>query len=59
MDCVDDARVVLRKMEKNHTGLKRAMFCSAYALYYEKQKKFEDAENMCRLGFKSKAPASL
>lgn len=50
MDYVEDARVILRKMEKNHIGLKRAMFYSAYALYYEKQKKFEEAESMYCLG---------
>lgn len=50
MDYVDDARMILRKMEKNNIGLRRAMFYSAYALYYEKQKKFEEAENMYLLG---------
>lgn len=50
MDYVDDARAILRKMEKNGIGLKRAVFYSAYALYYEKKKKFEDAERMYHLG---------
>ncbi|ONK77074.1 uncharacterized protein A4U43_C02F2840 [Asparagus officinalis] len=55
MDYVDDARVILRKMENNQIGLKRAMFYSAYALYYEKKKKFEKAENMYRLGVQNLA----
>lgn len=50
MDYVDDAKVILRRMEENQIGLKRDMFYSAYALYYEKQKKFEEAEKMYHLG---------
>lgn len=50
MDYVDDAKVVLRRMEKNQIGIKRASFYSAYALYYEKRKKFDDAEKMYHLG---------
>ncbi|RWV80195.1 hypothetical protein BHE74_00024875 [Ensete ventricosum] len=50
MDYVDDAKVLLRKMEKNGIGLKRAMFYLAYALYYEKQKKFTEAEKMYHVG---------
>nr|XP_029120612.1 uncharacterized protein LOC105045867 isoform X2 [Elaeis guineensis] len=55
MDYVNDAKVVLRRMEKNQIGWKRAMFYSAYALYYEKQKKFEEAEKMYHLGVQNLA----
>ncbi|CAN1812069.1 Mitotic spindle checkpoint protein BUBR1 [Linum perenne] len=50
MDYVDEPRVLLRTMEKNHIGMKRSLFYQAYALYYEKIKKFEDAEKMYHLG---------
>uniref|UniRef100_I1QXA3 BUB1 N-terminal domain-containing protein n=1 Tax=Oryza glaberrima TaxID=4538 RepID=I1QXA3_ORYGL len=50
MDHVKDAKPLLKKMEKNRIGLKRSAFYMAYALYYEKHKRFEDAENMYRLG---------
>uniref|UniRef100_J3NB03 BUB1 N-terminal domain-containing protein n=2 Tax=Oryza brachyantha TaxID=4533 RepID=J3NB03_ORYBR len=50
MDYVKDARPLLKKMEKNRIGLKRAAFYMAYALYYEKHKRFEDAEKMYCLG---------
>lgn len=50
MDYVDDAKVLLRKMEKNGIGFKRAMFYLAYALYYEKQKNFTEAEKMYHVG---------
>ncbi|KAF0889071.1 hypothetical protein E2562_021127 [Oryza meyeriana var. granulata] len=50
MDYVKDAKPLLKKMEKNKIGLKRAAFYMAYALYYEKPKRFEDAEKMYRLG---------
>ena len=50
MDFVDDQRAVLRRMEANHVGMKRSLFYQAYALYYEKAKKFEKAEEMYRLG---------
>ncbi|CAL9176489.1 unnamed protein product, partial [Musa hybrid cultivar] len=55
MDYVDDAKVLLRKMEKNGIGLKRAMFYLAYALYYEKQKKFTEAEKMYHMGVQNLA----
>ncbi|CAN1325733.1 Mitotic spindle checkpoint protein BUBR1 [Linum perenne] len=50
MDYVDEPRVLLRTMEKNDIGMKRSLFYQAYALYYEKIKKFEDAEKMYHLG---------
>lgn len=50
MDYVDDAKVLLKKMEKNQIGTKRAIFYLAYALYYEKHKKFERAEKIYRQG---------
>lgn len=50
MDYVEDARVLLRKMEKSQIGVKRTKFYMAYALYYEKKKRFEDAEKMYQLG---------
>ncbi|XP_072975457.1 uncharacterized protein [Typha angustifolia] len=55
MDYVDDAKVILRKMERNQIGLKRASFYLAYALYYEKKKKFEKAEKMYHLGVQNLA----
>ncbi|URE03658.1 hypothetical protein MUK42_05379 [Musa troglodytarum] len=55
MDFIDDAKVLLRKMEKNGIGLKRAMFYLAYALYYEKQKKFTEAEKMYHVGVQNLA----
>ncbi|KAJ4772142.1 Mitotic spindle checkpoint component mad3 [Rhynchospora pubera] len=50
MDYVDDAKVLLKKMEKNKIGLKRASFYIAYALYYEKHRKLEEAEKMYHAG---------
>ncbi|CAD6270733.1 unnamed protein product [Miscanthus lutarioriparius] len=50
MDYVTDAKPLLKKMERNGIGLKRASFYMAYALYYEKHKRFNDAEKMYRLG---------
>ncbi|KAF8706423.1 hypothetical protein HU200_030693 [Digitaria exilis] len=50
MDYVADAKPLLKKMERNGIGLKRASFYMAYALYYEKHKRFSDAEKMYRLG---------
>ncbi|KAL5224496.1 hypothetical protein ABZP36_011135 [Zizania latifolia] len=50
MDYVKDAKPLLKKMEKNRIGLKRAAFYMAYALHYEKHKSFEDAEKMYHLG---------
>ncbi|KAJ1688710.1 hypothetical protein LUZ63_012865 [Rhynchospora breviuscula] len=50
MDYVDDAKVLLKRMEKNQIGLKRASFYIAYALYYEKHRKLEEAEKMYHSG---------
>ncbi|XP_078180932.1 mad3/BUB1 homology region 1 isoform X2 [Carex rostrata] len=50
MDYVDDAKVLLKKMEKNQIGLKRASYYIAYALYYEKHRKLEEAEKMYQVG---------
>lgn len=50
MDFVDDPRALLRTMEANSIGTKRSLFYQAYALHYEKLKRFEDAEKMYRLG---------
>ena len=50
MDYMTDAKPLLKKMERNGIGLKRASFYMAYALYYEKHKRFNDAEKMYRLG---------
>nr|CAB3488942.1 unnamed protein product [Digitaria exilis] len=50
MDYVADAKPLLKKMETNGIGLKRASFYMAYALYYEKHKRFSDAEKKYRLG---------
>lgn len=50
MDYVDDAKVILKRMEKSCIGSKRAMFYLAYALYYEKHKKFDEAEKMYHAG---------
>ncbi|KAJ6309521.1 hypothetical protein OIU77_015311 [Salix suchowensis] len=50
MDYVNDPRALLTTMETNRIGTKRSLFYQAYALYYEKMKKFEEAENMYRFG---------
>lgn len=50
MDFVDDPRALLRTLEVNRIGTKRSLFYLAYALYYEKIKKFEEAEKMYHLG---------
>uniref|UniRef100_A0A2N9IWN2 BUB1 N-terminal domain-containing protein n=1 Tax=Fagus sylvatica TaxID=28930 RepID=A0A2N9IWN2_FAGSY len=55
MDFVDDPRALLRTMEVNHIGKKRSLFYQAYALYYEKIKKFEEAEKMYHLGVQNLA----
>ncbi|KAL5732903.1 hypothetical protein ACOSQ2_032595 [Xanthoceras sorbifolium] len=55
MDFVDDPRALLRTMEENHIGVTRSLFYQAYALYYEKIKKFEDAEKMYHLGVRNLA----
>ncbi|KAK7387472.1 hypothetical protein VNO78_28304 [Psophocarpus tetragonolobus] len=55
MDFVDDAKPLLRTMEVNHIGTKRCQFYQAYALYYEKNKKYDEAEKIYRLGVKNLA----
>lgn len=55
MDFVDDPKAVLKTMEENRIGMKRSLFYQAYALYYEKIKKFEAAEGMYRLGVQNLA----
>ncbi|XP_061376572.1 uncharacterized protein LOC133318579 [Gastrolobium bilobum] len=55
MDFVDDPRALLRTMEVNHIGTKRSQFYQAYALYYEKSKRYDEAEKMYHLGVKNLA----
>ncbi|XP_042513610.1 uncharacterized protein LOC122088408 [Macadamia integrifolia] len=55
LDFVDDPRALLKTMEANRIGTKLAIFYQAYALYYEKLKRFEEAENMYRLGVQNLA----
>ncbi|XP_073297654.1 uncharacterized protein [Primulina huaijiensis] len=55
MDFVDDPKGVLRTMEMNHIGMKKSLFYLAYALYYEKMKKFEAAEKIYHLGVQNVA----
>ncbi|KAK3118293.1 hypothetical protein QOZ80_9BG0696810 [Eleusine coracana subsp. coracana] len=55
MDYVKDAKPLLKKMEQKGIGLKRASFYMAYALYYEKHRRFESAEKMYRLGIQKLA----
>ena len=50
MDYVDDPRALLKTMEEKQIGTKSSLFYQAYALYYEKLKKFEDADKMYHLG---------
>ena len=50
MDFVDDPKTLLGVMESNHIGRKSSLFYQAYALYYEKNKKFDEAEKMYHLG---------
>ena len=50
MDFVEDPKTLLRTMEVNQIGKKKSLFYQAYALYYEKIKKFEEAEKMYHLG---------
>lgn len=47
---MDDPKELLRTMEANRIGTKHPLFYQAYALYYEKNKKFEEAEKMYHLG---------
>ncbi|KAL3653456.1 hypothetical protein CASFOL_003137 [Castilleja foliolosa] len=55
MDFVDDPKAILKTMEKNRIGMKKSLFYQAYALYYEKMKKFEAAENIYHLGVQNLA----
>ncbi|CAE6087216.1 unnamed protein product [Arabidopsis arenosa] len=55
MDFVDDPRALLRTMESKSIGTKRSLFYQAYALHYEKMKRFEEAEKMYRLGVQNLA----
>ncbi|KAF6153635.1 hypothetical protein GIB67_027502 [Kingdonia uniflora] len=55
MDFVDDPRALMKAMETNRIGLKKALFYEAYALYYEKVNKFEEAEKMYHLGVRNLA----
>lgn len=50
MDYVDDPRALLKTMEEKQIGTKSSLFYQAYALYYEKLKKFDDADKMYHLG---------
>ena len=47
---MDDPKGLLRTMETKRIGTKRSLFYQAYALYYEKMKRFEEADKMYRLG---------
>ncbi|KAL9163790.1 hypothetical protein ABFS82_06G064400 [Erythranthe guttata] len=55
MDFVDDPKEVLRTMEMNKIGMKKSLFYQAYALYYEKTKKFDAAEKIYHLGVQNLA----
>uniref|UniRef100_A0A7C9F1I9 BUB1 N-terminal domain-containing protein n=1 Tax=Opuntia streptacantha TaxID=393608 RepID=A0A7C9F1I9_OPUST len=55
MDYVDDPKALLRTMEMKRLGTKHSLFYQAYALYYEKMKKFEEADRMYRLGVQNLA----
>ncbi|KAL1197028.1 Mitotic spindle checkpoint protein BUBR1 [Cardamine amara subsp. amara] len=55
MDFVDDPKALLRTMEAKSIGTKRSLFYQAYALYYEKMKRFEEAKKMYRLGVQNLA----
>ncbi|XP_074349357.1 uncharacterized protein LOC141689080 isoform X2 [Apium graveolens] len=55
MDFVDDPGAVLGTMKANHIGMRMSLFYQAYALYYEKLKRFEEAEKMYYLGAKNLA----
>lgn len=52
MDFVDDPGAVLGTMKANQIGMRMSLFYQAYALYYEKLKRFEEAEKMYHLGAK-------
>ncbi|XP_031371620.1 probable inactive serine/threonine-protein kinase bub1 [Punica granatum] len=55
MDYVDEPKLLLKAMETNHIGTKRSLFYQAYALYYEKAKKYEEAEKMYHMGVQNLA----
>lgn len=55
MDFVDDPKTLLRTMEAKRIGTRRSLFYQAYALYYEKMKKFDEAEKMYHLGVQNLA----
>ncbi|KAK6135787.1 hypothetical protein DH2020_030482 [Rehmannia glutinosa] len=55
MDFVDDPKAVLKTMEMNRIGMKKSLFYQAYALYYEKIKKFDAAEKIYHLGVQNLA----
>ncbi|KAL1535487.1 hypothetical protein AAHA92_28260 [Salvia divinorum] len=55
MDIVEEPRAVLKTMEMNRIGLKKSVFYQAYALYYEKLKKFDAAEKIYHLGVQNLA----
>ncbi|GFP96855.1 mitotic spindle checkpoint protein bubr1 [Phtheirospermum japonicum] len=55
MDFVDDPKAILKTMEKNRIGMKKSLFYQAYALYYEKMKKFDAAEKIYHLGVQNLA----
>ncbi|XP_047973154.1 uncharacterized protein LOC125215687 isoform X2 [Salvia hispanica] len=55
MDFVEEPRAVLKTMEANRIGLKKSVFYQAYALYYEKLKKFDAAEKIYHLGVQNLA----
>lgn len=52
MDFVDDPGELLNMMESCRIGTKRALFYQAHALYYEKRKKYVEAEKIYQLGVK-------
>lgn len=55
MDYVENPRALLKAMESNGIGTKHSLFYQAYALYYEKNKKFDEAEKMYYLGVQNLA----
>ncbi|KAL3630567.1 hypothetical protein CASFOL_023551 [Castilleja foliolosa] len=55
MDFVDEPKAILKTMEKNRIGVKKSLFYQAYALYYEKIKKFDAAEKIFHLGVQNLA----
>ncbi|KOM39613.1 hypothetical protein LR48_Vigan03g299500 [Vigna angularis] len=55
MDFVSDPKTLLSTMEVNRIGTNRSEFYLAYALYYEKCKKYDEAERMYHVGVKKLA----